>query len=43
MAELLLCPFCGNSDIRMFAFDVAPECRVECGKCGAKMDLEGEE
>ena len=35
MAELLPCPFCGNSDIRMFAFDVAPECRVECDKCGA--------
>ena len=40
MAELLPCPFCGNSDIRMFAFDVAPECRVECGTCGANISTE---
>ena len=35
--KLLNCPFCGSTDIKLFAFNVAPECRIECNKCGASI------
>ena len=34
MNKLLPCPVCGSTDIKMYAFDIAPECSVECQKCG---------
>ena len=38
--ELKPCPFCGNSDIRIFAFNVTSDCGIECGKCGANISTE---
>jgi hypothetical protein len=33
--ELKPCPFCGSEDIKMSAFDISPECSVDCQQCGA--------
>lgn len=38
MAELKPCPFCGGTDIKMYAYSIAPECSVECQQCGARID-----
>lgn len=40
MAELKPCPFCGGIDIKMYAFDVAPDCSIVCQQCGATIRLE---
>ena len=40
MAELKPCPFCGSTDIKLYAFDIAPECSIECQKCGATIQSE---
>lgn len=40
MAELKPCPFCGSVKIKMYAFDVAPDCSVVCQQCGAAIRTE---
>ena len=40
MKDLKPCPFCGSDDIRVCAFEISPECYIECCNCGARIDAE---
>ena len=40
MKDLKPCPFCGSDDIRACAFEISPECYIECCNCGARIDAE---
>ena len=40
MEDLKPCPFCGSDDIRACAFEISPECYIECCNCGARIDAE---
>ena len=38
--DLKPCPFCGSTDIEVYAFSFAPDCDVRCESCGARISDE---